>query len=925
MNNATYWEAMELYGQHLLQNHNNPTLFKTWLDNFRDLETQLMTDTEGERLEGKPQYTDGSQTWGPIRWPWKANTENPEWFDKPRTFSYPDHLVAIGSTGWNWKLKESWWLGYDFDAITGHAAGVGIAEEELLEVGNRLPDYCEMDLSTRGGGRHVYIRFDRANAPKTKTHTEHSAVARAMLAVMSADAGFDFSAKMDVCGGVMWLYHKDANPTNRGFTNLKVATRSLTADDIPINWRDHLEVVSGGRSKVRVRGWTPNGQTAGDELDESTKAYAVVPLDDAHSSVLGLLEGSGYSCNWVNDHHLFQTHTQALKKVHEEGAAEGKPFRGPFDTNSPDTDPGKFNCYMRPRVGGGWDVYRFGQVQEHPLWDDVGGKSHTTFNVLPSLRQGVLAAGGVECADLKAGYQLDTEEALYAALRYLGSSFRLPSEGTHEDRTFSLKSRKGDSRLIVTVSRHKDDADREWPGWEKKPKLWVKLLAESSNTAQEEDRLIAHWDNRVRVVKQVSMIEQGNVTGEFDKWLLNDASGKWVKHPKEHISALIGGEGLAPDLIVQILGNSISNAWTKVNRPFEPEYPGGREWNFDAAQLRYQPAIMKDGETPYHPHWDAVFNHCGDGLTKYIKDLSWCDEWGITQGGDYLKAWVAAMFRHPFCRLPYLFMYSEAQDTGKSTFHESVKMLMTKGTTKADRALTESFNGELANCVLGIIDETDVTRAGRSVYNKLKEWVTGLTISIRPMYRETYEQLSTLHLIQMANNRSCLPVLGGDTRITSMEVPVIKKIIGKDDLLEALRDEGPHFMRTLFNLPLPKIQNRLRVPVIETEDKLRAMEDNRSTLEAFIADYCTYLPGAKTSFKDFYHEFAATLETHEKSEWSKTVVRGDFPDKFPVGKWSGNVVCVGNLALGTDVKMKPGDEEEAGKFVKSGGRILRET
>jgi len=245
------------------------------------METQLLCDTKGERVEGKNKFTDDTgQVWGPIRWPWKANTPSPEYFDAPRKFLFDDHLLAIGSTGWDWKNKEARWIGYDFDSLVGHAPGRGIKDEDLETVARAAPDFVDVIRSTRGSGKHLYIFFD-APYPRVETHTEHAALARSFLPVMSAAAGFDFSTKMDVCGSILWLWHRDATPENRGFTSLKEAAQHVTADDVPPNWRDHLDVVSGGRGKVRVRGWDPDGNlTEGKDIEEATQASSVIPLDE---------------------------------------------------------------------------------------------------------------------------------------------------------------------------------------------------------------------------------------------------------------------------------------------------------------------------------------------------------------------------------------------------------------------------------------------------------------------------------------------------------------------------------------------------------------------------------------------------------------------------------------------------------------------
>ena len=924
MQNSTIWEASQLYGRDvILPNHNNPDLFSKWLDRLQDMETQLLTDKGGDPVEGKNQkYTDGTQEWGPVRWPWKAKT-SPFFKDYPRRFLFGDHLTAIGCSGWDWKNQVSRWVGFDFDSIAGHAAGLGYSDADLENVVKNAPDYVDVIKSTRGGGNHFYIHFDEP-FPKAVNHDEHKAIARSLIGTMSADAGFNFKAKMDVCGLIMWIWSVDTTPENQGYLSIAEATRHLTAHNVPPNWRDHIELATNPRLlKVRVRGWTPEGEVEAD-VGEGNESTPQVPLDEVHKRFLSDLEDAGFSYHWVHDHYLAQAHTRAIKIVHDAWREAGHPVRGPFDTISDEnTDKDKPNCYMRPRYNGGWDVYRFGTPEEHPLWDNINGKTHIAINIEPSIRQGALAAGGHECADPKNGYQLQTVDQLHAALEYLGSSFRIPDDvPLVSERTFTMKQRKDDSRIIIHMERKRDDRNLDFVGWEKKnASTWQKLLTDKVSNRQDDEVAAAEWDGRVRVIKTVSYSDTGNVAGEADCWVLRDKGGKWVRHPKDHIVMVINRDAGAE--APGVLASAIDNAWTRVNKPFEPEYPGNREWNYDAAQLVYQPRTMTNGELPCHPHWDLVFNHCGADLDKYVTELDWCKEWGIKCGGDYLKAWVAAMIRYPYCRLPYLFMFSEANNTGKTTWHETVKLLLTKGVDPADNALTSqgNFNGELANTILGTIDETDITKAGRNVYNKIKDWTTALIYAVRCLYRQTYTQPNILHLVQTANSRGSCPVHLGDSRITVMEVPVIKERMGKKQLAQACRDEAPDFMTTLMSLQLPDHSDRLRVPVIETDTKAAAIEDNRDELESFLQDQCSYVPGECMKVDDFYSAFMGSVDTFSRAAWPKDTTISELPNHFPVGRYSRNVRYVGNIVLGTDIE--PTDVE-AQKFVRSGPRLILE-
>ena len=73
----------------------------------------------------------------------------------------------------------------------------------------------------------------------------------------------------------------------------------------------------------------------------------------------------------------------------------------------------------------------------------------------------------------------------------------------------------------------------------------------------------------------------------------------------------------------EVMGEAVGKAWRLVNLPFQPEYPGGRQWNMDAAQLVFEPATLDESEQPKHPHWDKVLNHIGQDLNAGLRDAPW--------------------------------------------------------------------------------------------------------------------------------------------------------------------------------------------------------------------------------------------------------------------------------------------------------------
>lgn len=901
------------YNNVIKGSHPNPWLIDPWGEDPSRFETQILCNSNGIAVEGTKKFTDQEtgEVWGPIRWPLDAYSI-PVPYDPPLSFMIEKRVKGIGTTWWDWKNRQSVRLGFDIDSLVGHAPGVGVDDSVIKRFDTIDVPYVTILRSTRGLGRHIYIEF-KEPYPITENHHEHAALARAFLPKLSRDTGIDFAAEKDVCGGVMWIYHTNTTAENRGYEMIKPASQVLTALDVPANWKDHLPVVQGTRSKVLVRGYTPEGMTAGDELDEMSKAKAKVPLDEVHERILDALEDTGYSVMWVDDHHLCQTHTVALKEVHTRLC-----LRGVFETTAPGDDPGKPNCFMRPRLNGGWDVYRFGQgTSEHGLWDKVGEWTHTGYNVDPSFDKLMELAGATPHVDGARGYTFATKGEFQAALASLGVNIELPAR-TSDDRTLSIRRRVEDGKPVICIEKKRDDKPVDFRGFAKTSQGWQKIIDPTvkldEGTYLEE--VLSEMDNQLRALKQRNFNDNASRGGSLIGWVFKDATGGWVEIPGEYVTTVLRRAEFTADLEL-LKGDALYNSWLLVNEPFKPEFPGDRKWNRDAPQLRFAPAKLGIEEAPKHEWWDKYLNHLGSDLDAYIKDLEWADEWGIRNGGDYLKVWIACMIRYPFDKLPYLFMWG-SQETGKSMFYESVQLLMTKGVVSADKALTSEggFNGELLNCVLAYIDETNVAAAGREVYSRLKAWTTGLTITIHAKYQQAFEAINTCHFVQLANELEALPVFRGDKRITALQVPPVVDPIPKDVFMRHLEEEAPHFLYTLMNWDIPDARSRLRLPIIETDSKTNAIELNESVLHNFIAERCYEVPGTRVKLDDFYTAFIESLSESEKPQWNKRLVKKELTDHFLIGRGPGNVDYIGNITFSPD-------QEEGIPYTLSNKRLVQ--
>lgn|GEM_PF-1125720 len=904
-----------------LYGHNNPELLARWGVNPYTLETQIICHPGGVPLDnGK--FEEEGEIFGPQRWPYDAGGEavfnNP-----PIRYIIRNRMKAIGTTWWDWVNKQSIGLGFDFDSLIGHADGVGVSAEEIDKLDNIETEWLEVIRSTRGNGRHIYIWFQKPY-PITLNHHEHAALARSYIPLIAKYTGLDIEANVDVCGSVMWIHHDSATPDNHGYEVVKPIKQKLTAAHVPPNWKDNLEVVSGGRSKVRVQGWTPDGsQTSGDELDEMTEAYARTPLEEAHMKILEALERTGHSSVWVHDHHLWQGHTRGLKEVYEDFKERGIPLRGLYDTNSPDTDPGKPNCYARPRTGGSFDVYRFGQgVEEHPLWETHGKWTTIQFNCDPTLRQVAVSCGGYEAPDSKQGYIFAELEELNAALSLLKSRIRPPTlkdkdgnelKDGYAKRQLSLRE-DDKGRVILCIQKTAKDTTTQFKYFTKSSRGWERVISDSIElSGVDEEKVFNELDNKIRCLKLCGDTER------FDDWVIRDEGSKWVIQPRENVRSFLVAEGFdKPD---PLLGQAVYKPWEIVNLPFQPEYPGGRRWNRDGIQFAFTPLEIRDGTIPVHKHWDIIMNHCGKDLDEYIPGLPWSKSWSLRTGGDYLKAWVACMIRYPECKLPYLFMYG-VQNSGKSTFHEALAELFVgkKGVARADRAMTSpnGYNGELRGAILAVVDEIDVANSGLDAYNRLKDWTTGTSLAIHAKHKTVIMVPNTLHFVQMGNSRDNLPVFHGDTRITAMCVEAPDEDIPKELLFEKLREEAPAFLRTLLDMEIPEPIGRLRLPIIETRGKKALMESNKDLFETFLEENCFVIPGSRIKFADFKKMFYSDMDDVNKSIFTETAIRKRLSEKgFPVGRSGGNVTCVGNLSF--DDRTQPTEP-----YVQSGKRIMKE-
>jgi hypothetical protein len=354
--------------KHLLVTSTHPDLAALYHAGM-EAQVNVAQDDGEDESDGRGRvYSQGLDRWWNFRIPKNAKTD-PINNDGSMDFDLRRHAQGVGLTGWNFRDRVSEYVAYDIDSIAGHAPGVGVSEGKLAEVRREATEnpWVTVRRSTGGGGLHLYVALPRV---PTDNHTEHALLARYVLARMSALAGYDFAASVDVLGGNMWVWNRRMTPENGGLTLLK---RGEVLTDVPTNWRDQV-LPAGRRPRTLLRVADPRSDR--DRIfDEMTGRQ--VPLDADHERLITYLRDGKFRGGWDPHRHMLVTHTAALREAH---LALG--LKGAYDTVSRGRDPGDINCFAFPLRNGAWVVRRYGHgTAETPNWiKDTGGCTRCYFN-----------------------------------------------------------------------------------------------------------------------------------------------------------------------------------------------------------------------------------------------------------------------------------------------------------------------------------------------------------------------------------------------------------------------------------------------------------------------------------------------------------------------------------------------------------------
>lgn len=205
-----------------------------------------------------------------------------------------------------------------------------------------------------------------------------------------------------------------------------------------------------------------------------------------------------------------------------------------------------------------------------------------------------------------------------------------------------------------------------------------------------------------------------------------------------------------------------------------------------------------------------MLNHLGHDLDVRVQANVWCNHHGIKTGADYLKYWIASLIRSPERPLPYLFLYSDAPCTGKSTFYRAISTLLAEPGLRIERLLTSVWTYELRDKILCCIDTLDFTKSklARESINRL---VTLPEVVLRQQCREDLTVPNVLHFIQCGTNINHAPHLPD---VVCVETQALVHIESPTHLGGHLCREAPGFLNHLLNIDLTGYHGRLSLPAL---------------------------------------------------------------------------------------------------------------
>ncbi len=204
----------------------------------------------------------------------------------------------------------------------------------------------------------------------------------------------------------------------------------------------------------------------------------------------------------------------------------------------------------------------------------------------------------------------------------------------------------------------------------------------------------------------------------------------------------------------------------------------------------------------------------------------------------YIQKWMAHLIQRPNIKMfTSLAVWSHAQGVGKNLLFETLVAIIgpTHATVIGQEELGSSFNGWANRRILVVGDEVSGTDK-RGQNDKLKGLITGTAVHINIKFQPDIEQPNLLNFIFLSNHHDALFVNDHDRRFFVWEIEAGRLPEEQANRFVVWRDSGGLAALHHFLLHFPLGDFNPRAPAPMTVAKQQMANDNRSDLEAWLAD-----------------------------------------------------------------------------------------
>ncbi|WP_145031333.1 primase-helicase family protein [Caulifigura coniformis] len=532
----------------------------------------------------------------------------------------------------------------------------------------------------------------------------------------------------------------------------------------------------------------------------ATNDVSTVDFDPQHSRLIDEWSQTNYAV-------ITDTLTDGRRCVRLHTLALGVP------TTSEGKDPRTPNAYGFPLPGGGFIFFRFGDVAEiEPWFRTKTGKTC------------LLIGADIEFA---ARMRLRSNKGVFlGTVREIAAVVPGMNTAGFEDRPGELD-RDGDQWIVSVASRKEEPLP---PGWVKQG--YKALFFVDAPVEELSEQIYA-------VVEEATA--DGAEMGDFMRMV--DGEPRYFN--ERQLENDLDREGKSRDQIAVMKRSAV--VLQKRVAHLRPSRIEGKWLNIGARYI----VTPQAGE---HPTWTMLDEHVGQTVTPHLPP--WCLEHGIRTGGDWMRLWRCVAFQRPDRPTPFVTLVSKLQGTGKTTYVNALKLLVTGGIAGATGMLRKNsqFNSHVMRSWLAIIVESDISRDG--TYDLLKPLISDDDAECEAKFKTATVAQNFCHFVQTVNHLRYCP-LGepGDTRIAVVRVPPIQNEIDRDELKRRLQAEAPAYLHTLLNTTLPPPAGRLWLPIPNTPERQLLIDMRTAPLERFLAEKVDEIPHNRIPAGEFVDRY----------------------------------------------------------------------